>query len=40
MGGMSKTYRAWDVDQQLLLPPSVQELVPAEHVAHFVRVPV
>ena len=37
MGGMSKTYRAWDVDQPLLLPPSVQELVPAGHVAHFVR---
>ena len=37
MAGMSKTYRAWDVDQQLLLPPSVQELVPAGHVAHFVR---
>jgi len=34
---MSKTYRAWDVDQVLLLPPSVQELVPAGHVAHFVR---
>ena len=37
MGGMSKTYRPWDVDQPLLLPPSVQELVPAGHVAHFVR---
>jgi transposase len=37
MSGMSKTYRAWDVDQPLLLPPSVQELVPAGHVAHFVR---
>jgi transposase len=37
MGGMSKRYRAWDVDQPLLLPASVQELVPAGHVAHFVR---
>ena len=37
MGGMSKTYRPWHVDQAMLLPPSVQELVPAGHVAHFVR---
>ena len=34
---MSKTYRAWNVDQAMLLPPSVQELVPAGHLAHFVR---
>lgn len=34
---MSKTYRPWDVDQTLLLPPSVHELVPAGHLAHFVR---
>ena len=34
---MSKTYRPWNVDQALLLPPSVQELVPAGHLAHFVR---
>ena len=34
---MSKTFRAWDVDQRWLLPPSVGELVPAGHVAHFVR---
>ena len=34
---MSKTFRSWDVDQPLLLPPSVQELVPAGHLAHFVR---
>lgn len=37
MVGMSKTYRPWSVDQPLLLPPSVQELVPAGHLAHFVR---
>jgi transposase len=37
MVGMSKTYRPWNVDQAMLLPPSVQELVPAGHLAHFVR---
>jgi len=34
---MSKTFRAWDVDQQWLLPPSVHEFVPPGHLAHFVR---
>jgi transposase len=34
---MSKTFRPWDVDQIWLLPPSVQDLVPAGHMAHFVR---
>lgn len=34
---MSKTFRPWDVDQAWLLPPSVQDFVPAKHVAHFVR---
>ena len=34
---MSKTFRPWDVDQRWLLPPSVDELVPEGHVAHFVR---
>jgi len=34
---MSKTFRAWDVDQGWLLPPSVHEFVPAGHLAHFVR---
>ena len=34
---MSKTFRAWDVDQSWLLPPSVHEFVPAGHVAHFIR---
>lgn len=34
---MSKTYRPWNVDQAMLLPPSVQELVPAGHLAHFIR---
>jgi transposase len=34
---MSKTFRPWDVDQVWLLPPSVQDFVPAKHAAHFVR---
>ncbi len=34
---MSKTFRPWDVEQRWLLAPSVQELVPVSHVAHFVR---
>jgi len=34
---MSKTFRPWDVDQVWLFPPSVQDFVPAKHVAHFVR---
>ena len=34
---MSKTFRSWDVEQRWLLPPSVHELVPAGHMAHFVR---
>ena len=37
MGGLSKTFRWWDVEQGLLLPPSVQELVPAGHLAHLIR---
>ena len=32
---MSKTFRPWDVEQRVLL--SVHELVPAGHLAHFVR---
>jgi transposase len=34
---MSKTFRDWEPDQVWLLPPSLQDLVPAGHVAHFVR---
>ncbi len=34
---MSKTFRSWDVNQPLLLAPSVQDLVPPGHLAHFVR---
>ncbi len=32
-----KTFRAWDVNQAWLLPPSVRELVPADDPAHLVR---
>lgn len=34
---MSKTFREWSIEQQWLLPPSVAELVPSGHVAHFIR---
>jgi len=34
---MKKTFRPWLVDQPQLLPPSVDEFVPAAHVAHFIR---
>jgi transposase len=34
---MAKTFRPWHVEQGWLLPPSVQELVPRNHPAHFVR---
>jgi transposase len=34
---MVKKFRDWDVDQMWLLPPSVRELVPEGHPAHFVR---
>lgn len=34
---MSKTFRPWQIEQRWLLPPSVQELVPPDHPAHFVR---
>ncbi len=34
---MSTTFRAWDIDQSWMLPPSAHEFVPAAHVAHFIR---
>lgn len=34
---MSKTFRPWDVDQTWILPPTLDDFVPAGHVAHFVR---
>jgi hypothetical protein len=37
LGRMAKTFKSRDVDQLVLLPPSVQELVPAGHLVHVVR---
>ena len=37
LAGMSKSFRPWEPDQVWLLPPSIQDLVPAGHIAHFVR---
>jgi len=34
---MSKTFREWNVEQHWLLPPSVMDFVPADHLAHFIR---
>ena len=34
---MGKTFRSWDPEQRLLLPPAVDEFVPAGHLAPFVR---
>ena len=34
---MSKTFRDWDVEQGWLLPPSVLDFVPPDHLSHFVR---
>lgn len=34
---MSKSFRPWDVDQVWLLPPSIDDFVPAGHPAHLVR---
>jgi transposase len=34
---MSKTFREWNVEQHWLLPPSVMDFVPTDHIAHFVR---
>jgi transposase len=33
---MSKTFRDWNLDQALLLPPSVHDFVPAGHLSRFV----
>jgi len=34
---MAKTFRPWQVEQRWLLPPSIQEIVPEGHIAHFIR---
>jgi len=34
---MTKRFREWEVGQGWLLPPTVQDLVPPGHMAHFVR---
>ena len=34
---MSKTFRAWDVDQEWLLPPSIHDFMSPDHVAHLIR---
>src|SRR5262245_4678028 len=34
---MAKTFRDWDPEQHWLLPPSVDELLPEGHLAHFIR---
>jgi transposase len=34
---MSKTFREWNPEQSTLLPPSVLDFVPENHLAHFVR---
>ena len=34
---MTKSFRPWRVNEAWLLPPSVQEFVPAGHAAHLVR---
>jgi len=37
LGGMTKSFRPWKVDEVWLLPPSVQDFVPEGHPAHLVR---
>ena len=34
---MSRSFRPWDVDQAWLVPPSVRDLVPPDHLAHLIR---
>ena len=35
---MSKQFRPWKIDDIQLLPPSVQDYVPSDHLARFVVV--
>ena len=34
---MGKTFRDWDIEQLMMFPPCVEDFVPQEHLAHFVR---
>ena len=34
--GTRKHFRPWNIDQTLLLPPSVQDFVPKDHVSRFI----
>ena len=34
--GMSKTFRAWKIDEPLFLPPTVGDFVAHDHLARFV----
>ncbi len=33
---MSKTFRAWQIDEPLFLPPMMGDFVAEDHLAHFV----
>ena len=35
-GAMSKYFRPWKIDQPQLLPPSVQDFVPRDHLSRFI----
>src|SRR5262245_44349601 len=37
MRGMSKTFREWSPEQNVMFPASVLDLVPKGHLAHFIR---
>ena len=34
---MAKTFREWDIDQNVLFPPNVMDLIPEGHVSRFVK---
>ena len=33
----AKTFRPWDVDQQMLFPPSVRDFLSPDHLSQFIR---
>jgi hypothetical protein len=35
--GMKKTFRPWDVSQGNLFPPASRDMVPTDHLSHFIR---